>query len=433
MKIIKTFEDAKHLELRLGLGAVDGRMRASVGMRVSDWLIRNTDVPLDYSLGGKPKLSNLQQSYQELKKTPRKDRMAFNKARRQESNQLAPWWLQLMQYSDFPLVERMTLFWHNHFTSNFKKVRWPQLMYEQNQLFRQHAVGSFADLLHAIYKDPAMLIYLDGTKNRRKKPNENFARELLELFTLGVGHYSENDVKSAARAFTGWQFNGQPQAVFKKRLHDAGSKTFLGNTGNFNAGDIINILLDQPRTAEFLVEKFWYHFISLATPPRGLVQQWGRKFRSSGYDVNSLLLLMLNSDEFWSREHRGVLLKSPVDFTVGLLRELQLLRFRSYRNLVQTTGRLGQAVFSPPDVKGWREGKHWVNHTTFTLRMSYVEKIVDEFVEMQGMQPTRLGTQPYSALSRQLLAVPATNRSQSGNGFEDDLLAVLKDPAYQLR
>jgi len=175
---------------------------------------------------------------------------------------LRAWWYQEMIATDSPLTERMVLFWHGHFTSSIRKVRWPALLYRQNVVLRQHALGNFRDLLHAIARDPAMLIYLDGQTNRSSRPNENFARELLELFTLGLGHYTERDIKKAARAFSGWTVDWRTGTfAFNVRRHDGGVKEFMGRRGSFNGDDIIDILLEQPRTAEHITEKLWREFI----------------------------------------------------------------------------------------------------------------------------------------------------------------------------
>ncbi|RZL87848.1 MAG: DUF1800 family protein, partial [Variovorax sp.] len=186
------------------------------------------------------------------------ERQARRRTIVQRGVELQGWWMSEMLSTPSPLAERMTLFWHGHFTSGLREVRQPQLLYRQNVLLREHALGNYRELLGAIVRDPAMLLYLDNQQNRRGAPNENFARELLELFTLGEGHYSENDVREAARAFTGWRM--QPPAgefVIAARQHDDGEKTFLGAHGAFDGDDIVAQILKQPRAAEFIVEKLW--------------------------------------------------------------------------------------------------------------------------------------------------------------------------------
>lgn len=192
------------------------------------------------------------------------ERKELRKELRRRAMDLKAWWFKEMVQTDSPISEQMTLFWHNHFTSSLKKVKFPGLMYRQNLLLREHALGNFRNLVHAVAQDPAMIIYLDNVSNVKGKPNENFARELLELFTLGEGHYTEQDIKEAARAFTGWSIdrrNGQYR--FVRRRHDYGTKTFMGRTGNFNGDDIIDIVLDQPGAAVYVTEKFWREFIMI--------------------------------------------------------------------------------------------------------------------------------------------------------------------------
>jgi uncharacterized protein (DUF1800 family) len=190
-----------------------------------------------------------------------------------------------MLATDQPLVEKMTLFWHNHFTSSVQKVRYIPSLYWQNVLFRREALGNFATLLKAVARDPAMLIYLDGVRSVARQPNENFARELLELFTLGEGHYSEADIKAAARAFTGWSIDRETGRFQDHgQFHDDGEKTFLGQTGRFGGDDIVAILLRQPRTAETIVEKLWREFVSLK-PDGAEVTRLAAVFRAGGYEM----------------------------------------------------------------------------------------------------------------------------------------------------
>lgn len=431
--IITSINDARHLEGRLGIGCHRPRIDKMLDQSLTEWLTENVDSPLDYPLS-KPKLRELSPALRVFGETAVKDRQPLNKMRRKEGKHLLMWWLKLLQHSDFPVLERMTLFWHGHFTSSFRKVGWAQLMYRQNQLFRVHALGSFSDLLHAVYKDPAMLIYLDGRRSTAQAPNENFARELLELFTLGVGHYAESDIINAARAFTGWRYQMKHEkVVFVKKYHDHGVKTFLGHTGRFDAKDIINIILEHPRTAEFIAEKFWQHFVSTEKPPQEVVREWGATFRDSNYQIMALLSTVLHSDVFWQKEHRGGLIKSPVEFSVGLLRELQLVQFKDYQGLMRVMTQLGQHLFNPPDVKGWSDGLHWINHTTLTHRLSFVEKAIDEFTEMQQMMSLSISQLSPASLQQRLLPLSPTVDVNHSRSFEEQLRSVLTDPVYQLR
>ncbi len=217
-------------------------------------------------------------------------------------------------------TEKMTLFWHNHFATSQKKVRYPQLMYRQNVLFRRHGLGNFATMLREVARDPAMIVFLDSATNRKGQPNENFARELMELFTLGEGHYSERDVKEAARAFTGWSIEPETgEFRFQRFQHDGGVKTVLSNTGNLNGDDVLDILLAHPRTAEFITEKLWREFVS-PEPEADEVKRLARAFRQSGYDISALMRELMTLNAFYASENRAALIKSPVELMVGTMK-----------------------------------------------------------------------------------------------------------------
>src|SRR2546428_3558752 len=217
------------------------------------------------------------------------EQKAFRAHMREHELALKGWWYQEMLSTDAPLTERLTLFWHNHFTSSLEKVRWPAFLYQQNLLLRQHAVGNFRTFLHAIARDPAMILYLDSQTNRKGAPNENFAREVMELFTLGEGHYAEQDIKEAARAFTGWSLDRESgRFMFRRFIHDDGVKTVLGKSGNLDGDEVLDILLAQPATAEFIVRKLWREFVS-PDPDEHEVRRIARRFRDARYDIKVAL------------------------------------------------------------------------------------------------------------------------------------------------
>ncbi|HPE59068.1 MAG TPA: DUF1800 domain-containing protein [Thiolinea sp.] len=464
---------ARHLGARLEMGASDALCRERIGSRVdqvlSSLLPPANHIPIAPVLTPWEAVSGFQELGDDERRTMRMQA-------RKECRKLTCWWLQLLHETPYPLLERMTVFWHNHFTSNAESVVWPQLMYRQNQLFRTHALGNFADLLQEIVFDPAMLRYLNGTNNVVNSPNENFARELLELFTLGEGHYTERDIVEAARALTGWLFDHKTgQSVFRDWRHDKAEKTFLGETGNFNSTDIINIILRQPRTAEFIAEKFWAHFISPESPDPAIITQWGRTFRESGYEIMALLGAVVQSQPFWAGRNRGTLIKSPVEFSIGLLRELKT-EISDYEFLRKANLQLGQNLFYPPDVKGWRGGFSWISNTTLTRRHDLISKLVSEHGNsMVSAVPARMllqepvtQTQPpenmstkqldqlfsglfarftgketdtaaktcstdMAAMEQWLLPLPSLSRPDCSQAVSDLLFVLMKDPAYQLR
>jgi uncharacterized protein (DUF1800 family) len=313
-------------------------------------------------------------AYQTIKDKTDDEKKAFRENEQRQAFQLRGWWLREMLATQSPLTERMTLFWHNHFVSSQQKVKYTELMYRQNILLRQHALGNFGAMLHAVSKDPAMVIYLDGASNRKGTPNENFAREVMELFTLGEGNYSEQDIKEAARAFTGWSIDGDTgEFKWRPRIHDDGSKTVLGQSGNFDGDAVLDILLAQPACADYIVGKLWREFVSPNPDPTEVVRI-ARHFRASRYDIKTALHDLFLSPYFWDAANRGTLVKSPVELVVGTLHQFQF----SYDDPLPFTfavAQLGQNLFNPPNVKGWPGGEAWINSSTLLARKSTLERL----------------------------------------------------------
>ncbi len=328
-----------------------------------------------------------------LKSMTEEERRAWQQREARRNFELKTWWMAEMLQTAAPLAERMTLFWHNHFVSSVQKVKSPQLMYRQNLLLRRHALGNFGELLHAAAKDPAMIIYLDAASNRKAQPNENFAREVMELFTLGEGNYTERDIKEAARAYTGWSLDMDDNAAFKFRpmLHDDGVKTVLGRSGNLDGDAVLDILLAQPATAEFVVKKLWREFVSpdVDTPAnKSEIRRIAGDFRASRYDIKTALRGILTSPRFYAPEHRAVLVKSPVELVVGTVRQLGITYSDPLPFSLVAAG-LGQNLFAPPNVRGWPGGEAWINSTSLLARKQFVERMfrVDEMRELAGGMP----------------------------------------------
>nr|WKF56078.1 hypothetical protein HUO10_000525 [Paraburkholderia busanensis] len=294
--------------------------------------------------------------------------------RGQRYEALRAWWVREMLATPSPLTERMTLFWSNHFTSGQDKVGYPQQMAQQNMLLRRDALGNFGEMLHDVAKDPAMLQYLDGASNRKGKPNENFAREVMELFTLGEGHYTQRDVSEAARAYTGWSLDPDTQAyVWRANQHDDGEKTVLGEAGPFDGDQVLDILLARPETATFVTDKLWREFVS-DTPDPARIAPIAARFRASHYDIKVALRGLFMSDAFWADDDRGVLVKSPAEFVVGTLRAFDI----GYDNTAPFAAQirtLGENLFYPPNVKGWPGGTTWINSSTLLARKQFVEQL----------------------------------------------------------
>jgi hypothetical protein len=288
--------------------------------------------------------------------------------------ELQAWWLYRCIYTPHPLREKLTLFWHNHFATSIAKVKRAALMLRQNQTLRRLALGKFQPLLLGMSRDPAMLVWLDSNSNIKGKANENYAREVMELFSLGVGNYSETDIREAARSFTGWHTNGT-EFVFNAAHHDDGPKTVLKQSGNLDGGDIIRILLEQPVCARFLARKLYYYFISEnAAPPDSLIEPLADQFRKSDYDIASLVSTILRSRLFFSEHAYRQRVKSPMEYLVGLIRDLD--EQQRPGQLANALKDLGQPLFAPPNVKGWVGGKAWLNSATLLARHNLAYALV---------------------------------------------------------
>ncbi len=371
------FEEARHLLNRTGFGASYGEIRKfqtldyetavdNLLAGVSPVVVTPTPVWIKTPITGR---SGKKDSLSQKEKRDRR------KIVRERAVDLKAWWYREMIDSPSQLNEKMTLFWHNHFTSSFKKVKAPYLLYHQNQLLRQNAMGNFADLLHQIARDPAMILYLDTQTNLKKSPNENFTRELLELFTLGEGHYTEDDIKEGARAFTGWSVDRKTgQFRLRQKQHDGGSKRYMGHKGNFDGDEIIDILLKDHRTAENVTRKLWKEFVS-GTPDPALVRKFARQFKDSGYELKPLLKALFLSMAFRDPSERGALIRSPVELTVGTIRTLEIPIVET-RPLVHYGRVLGQDIFDPPNVKGWVGGTVWIDTNTLLLRQTVLTDIL---------------------------------------------------------
>jgi hypothetical protein len=324
--------------------------------------------------------------------------------------QISSLWLYRMLYSTHPLREKLTLFWHNHFATSNIKVRNAGHMLGQYELMRRHAQGSFRTLLTDMSRDPAMMIWLDTTESQRDRPNENYARELMELFSLGVSNarrpgqrnYTEDDIRQAARAFTGLRIeNGR--AVFRDRDHDAGEKNVLGQRGRFRPDDIVRICLEQESAPYFIVRKLFKFLVSDSiTPTPELLEPLATVYRRSDFDTGALVERILRSNLFFSAQAYRSKIKAPVDYVLGIVRALEGHRVPAGRGGVGTVelGRalegLGQRLFYPPSVAGWEGGRAWLNGQTFLLRQNLA-------LAMTSTTDSRFGRRldPASLLSRQ--------------------------------
>ncbi len=289
-------------------------------------------------------------------------------------------WLQRMLSGYEPILERMTLFWHNHFATSIAKIQDAQLMERQNKLIRKHALGKFGPFLREMSRDAAMLIWLDSNQNVKAHPNENYAREVMELFSLGVGNYKEKDIQEAARAFTGWHVSGgdggERQFNFRSAEHDKGKKTILGQTGDWDGDDVIRILLEQKACPRFLVTKLYNFLVNEnVTPPESFIQPLCDDLKKSDYDLGALVMTILRSKHFFSAHAYRQRVKSPIDYVLGVARMFGMgvtgaLVITPY-HLLHTLELQGQQLYQPPNVKGWEGGKAWLNTATVLARHNF--------------------------------------------------------------
>jgi uncharacterized protein (DUF1800 family) len=274
----------------------------------------------------------------------------------------------------YTIRERMVLFWHNHYVSEVSKVYLPQRMYWQNKLFRDYAMGNVRELTKAVTIDPAMLIYLDGIRNRVGAANENYARELMELFTLGIGNYTEQDIQEAARALTGWRVDGLTPYFTESRF-DNGFKTFFGQTGNLNYIDVVNIIFEQPACATYFARSLYHEFMHVAHDEQNIATM-AQILRENNFELKPVLSTLLKSVLFHSDEMRGAKIKNPIDLMVGVMRQFNVAT-PDYPYMRTVASQLRQDLFAPPNVSGWDGDKVWINTTTLPSRHIFTDAVVN--------------------------------------------------------
>lgn len=289
---------------------------------------------------------------------------------------LRGWWLQRMATTPAPLLEKMTLFWHGHFATSAEKVKDGYFLWKQNDTLRRGALGNFVSLTKAISRDPAMMIYLDLRQSRKEKPNENWARELMELFTLGIGNYSEQDIKESARAFTGYRLDMTTQQFrYAPFQFDAGTKTFLGQTGPFSGDDIIDIITRQPACSKFIARKLW-RFFAEDQPSEQIVETVAERLRTHNFEMRPVLREIFSSNEFYAASAMSNQIKSPVQFLVQTAKLLgtELPPPQVAQNAMR---QMGQILFAPLNVKGWDGGKAWISTSTLLFRYNFANYLIN--------------------------------------------------------
>ncbi len=386
-----TFQEARHLLARTGFGGTPADIREWARLDRETAVTKLLGEALRHAHTPPPHwVTTLPPPPAQHRHMPTEQKKAFREARQREGLELKRWWYREMLTTSSPLTERMTLFWHNHFTSSLQKVHWPPFLYRQNVLLRAHALGSFRELVVGTAKDPAMIRYLDTQSNHLRHPNENYARELFELFTLGEGHYTEQDIKEAARAFTGWHLDPRTGSFrLNAKQHDTGLKSVFGKRGPFSGEEILDLTLSLPQVATHIVRKLWREFVS-DEPDESEVTRLAEGFRSHRYQLMPLLTALFTSPAFWAPEHRGGLVKSPVELMVGTAR-LFGLPVHDPILLVRAGRQLGQDLFDPPTVKGWPGGTRWITSATLLDRWHILQRTIRGH-ELGGRPEPAMGT-----------------------------------------
>jgi uncharacterized protein (DUF1800 family) len=328
---------------------------------------------------------------------------AFDLAR---IDQLRSWWLVRMTATRRPLAEKMTLFWHGILTSSYRKQgRTYDLMATQNQFLRRNALGNLRDLLVGISKDGAMLKWLDGTGSTRKNPNENYARELMELFTMGVGNYTETDVRELARAMTGWYVDSNGTVAFRPAAHDSGTKTFLGHTGDLGLEEAIAIILAHPATPKHLATRMWEFFV-YPGPSAGDIKPLVDAYQQSRHDIRAMMAALLGSPQFYSNRAYRALVKSPTELGVGVARQFGVKLDAADLPAIEA---MGQALFDPPNVAGWAGGADWLSTGAWMARMRWL--LSTSHKDGASLQTLASATRPEDAVDRAVRAMLDGNSS----------------------
>ena len=343
------------------------------------------------------------------------------RASRLETERVAYWWANRMLSTETPLREKMALFWHGHFAINEGKVRDYRKLLQEVEIFHEMGTGNFPDLMLAVAQDPAMLAFLDAGVNVKGSPNENFAREIMELFTMGVGNYDENDIREAARAFTGWNY-ADLQFTFNEQEHDGERKSFLGRSGEFDGEDIIGIIMEQPATAEYIAGKIYRFFVRTELSAE-LQAELGSVLREANYEIASLLETIFLSRDFYSEASVGTHIKSPVELAISTYKKLGLDTVPGVPDFNRTTGSLGQTLFRPPTVAGWAGGRSWITPGLLLERGNFARDVL--FPDINFIPPDRRnGSLEIQSVARRIRdGMDITSATQPANIGEGTVLA----------
>jgi uncharacterized protein (DUF1800 family) len=421
------YATAAHLLNRAGFGGTPAEIKKLVDLgptKAVSFLVdyENIPDPTPNPDWAQPNPEEVRQFRQAIKdagpEEKKKLQQQQQRTQQQRLQELRGWWMQRMARGPRPFQEKMVLFWHGHFATSVEKVRNPYFMWRQNELFRRLATGNWQQLLTEAGKDPAMLIWLDQAQSRKDHPNENFAREVMELFALGEGHYTEKDITEAARALTGWSLDMEEQKfIYRPRVHDDGSKTVLGHTGDFDGDDVMQIIVEHPQAARFITAKIWNYFAG-QMPTEAFNSELAARFRANGNNFKPFLREMFSCREFYSDQIVRNQVKSPAQWLVGSVR---LLETELPPTLVSwgMLRQLGQDLFAPPNVKGWDGGITWITANSLFARYNDAQTLVEGTIP--PLAPNDLARRPGGAGGEK--AMKAVQRVRMGGVNVDKLLS----------
>ncbi|MDR6403586.1 MULTISPECIES: DUF1800 family protein [Chryseobacterium] len=352
----------KHLLWRAGFGAGINQLEdlgnKDVKTLLNDLLKEETFLYINYDTPDVETIDYMNDT------SPAEKKKQTQKIQREQNLELNLNFLDKMVNSKEQMKEKMAFFWHGHFAS---RVQNPKFNRQILNVIRKNALGNFKDLLFEVSQAPAMLSFLNNQQNKKDHPNENFAREVMELFTMGRGNYTEKDIREGARAFTGWGFDKEGNFVERKKQHDEGTKTFLGKTGNFTGKDVLDIILEQKATAKFIATKIYKFFVN-ENVDESIVNKLSENFYQSGYDIKKLMTEIFSSSWFYDKKNIGNRIKSPIELMAGMMRTLPM-NIKNPENLIVYQKLLGQMLLYPPNVSGWPNGKSWIDSSTLMLRL----------------------------------------------------------------
>ncbi len=421
-------EQSKHLLLRAGFAAEPALMAKLKSL--------NKAQSIDLLINLKPEAAvppacaaKSLPSRKVRKSLSREERKALQKEQRGCINTLKTWYIEQLVRDDAILSHQMTLFWHNLFTSSFRKVKSVNLIYKQHMTLQKHALGNFSEILKAVVTDPAMLIYLDNVSNTKKRPNENLARELLELFTLGEGNYNEQDVLSAAKALTGLGIDGETyQLSFRAKRHDSSVKEIFNGIKINDANQLLDAILSQPHSAKFITEKVWLHFVSKVDEQQ--VSLIAKEF-SVHWNIKRLVKKILLSNAFW--QDQGQMFKSPVELVVGSAKMFGAVKITAQR-MQRMARQMGQDLFNPPNVKGWPVGSAWVDTNKLIIRQQFSSQLARALrSDMQALSEQVCSKSFLNSLSTLPLPAHKSMNMMDQGACAEQLTQIITNPIWQLK